>query len=131
MCLADVEAREIDWLWPGKIPAGCITLLVGRPKEGKSFATIDIAARVTTGSPWPDGSGNAPTGSVILVTAEDDPARVIRPRLDAHQADCSKVHLLSAVRRIDAGGKCKDVLFTLSDVAALEAALKAHPDCRL
>jgi hypothetical protein len=128
--LADVEPREIRWLWQGRIPLGRITLLVGRPGEGKSFLTTDMAARVTTGTPWPDGSA-CPKGSVILISAEDDPGDTIRPRLDASRADCRKVHLLPAVRRVDAEGKAHDVLFTLADVAALESALKTHPDCKL
>jgi hypothetical protein len=128
--LADVEAREVDWLWPGRIALGRITLLVGRPGEGKSFLTTDMAARVTTGTSWPDGS-DCPAGSVILISAEDDPSDTIKPRLDAHRADCRKVHSLSMVRRIDSEGKKHDVLFTLEDVAALELALKQHPDCKL
>lgn len=130
VCLADVEPREIKWLWPGRVPMGRITLLVGRPGEGKSFLTTDMAARITTGTPWPDGS-DCPAGSVILVSAEDDPADTIRPRLDAHNADVRKVHLLSAVRRLGEDGQPYEMLFTLADVAALEAALKALPDCRL
>lgn len=129
-CLADVEAREISWLWPGRIPLGRITLLVGRPGEGKSFLTTDMAARISTGTPWPDGS-DCPKGSTILVSAEDDPADTIRPRLDAHRADCRRVHLLSAVRWIDDQAKPQERMFTLADLPALEAALKAHPDCRL
>jgi putative DNA primase/helicase len=128
--LADVEPREIRWLWPGRVPLGRITLLVGRSGVGKSFLTCDMAARVSTGTPWPDGS-DCPAGSVILVSAEDDPADTIRPRLDAHYADVQKVHLLSAVRRLGPDGRPHEVLFTLADVAALESALKALPDCRL
>ena len=41
------------------------------------------------------------------------------------------MHLLPSVRRIDAEGKAHDVLFTLADAAALETAIKAHPDCKL
>jgi len=130
LCLADVEPREVRWLWPGRVPLGRITLLVGRPGEGKSFLTTDMAARVTTGTPWPDGS-DCPAGSVILVSAEDDPGDTIRPRLDAHDADVHKVHLLSAVRRVGADGEAHEVMFTLADVVALEMALKTHPDCRL
>lgn len=129
-CMADVEASKIAWLWPGRVPLGRITLLVGRPGEGKSFLTIDMAARVTTGTPWPDGS-ECPAGSVILVSAEDDPADTIRPRLNAHRADCRGVHLLSAVRRVGEDGQHHDVMFTLADVASLEAALRRLPDCRL
>jgi putative DNA primase/helicase len=130
VCLADVQAKSIDWLWPGRVPLGRITLLVGRPGEGKSFLTIDMAARLTTGTPWPDGS-DCPRGSVILICAEDDAGDTIKPRLEGHYADCSKVHLLSMVRRIGEDGKKHDVMFTLEDAAALETALKAHTDCRL
>ena len=130
ICAADVESHEIQWLWPGRIALGRITLLVGRPGEGKSFLTTDMAARVSTGTKWPDGS-ECPAGSVIFISAEDDPGDTIRPRLDAHKADVRKVYLLSAVRTIDEKGRTRDVLFTLADVAALESALKQHPDCRL
>ncbi|MFQ5732842.1 MAG: AAA family ATPase, partial [Planctomycetaceae bacterium] len=129
-CLADIEARPINWLWPRRIPAGRITLLVGRPGEGKSFLTCDLAARISTGTPWPDGS-TCSRGSVLLVTAEDDPSDTIRPRLDAHHADVRRVHILTAVRHADENGDVTEVMFTLRDVAALEAALKTLPDCRL
>jgi putative DNA primase/helicase len=130
VCMADVEAREVRWLWPGRIPLGRITLLVGRPGEGKSFFTMDAASRVSTGSPWPD---DAPCerGSVLIISGEDDPADTIRPRLDAHHADVSCVHLLSMVRRIGENGKPFEVMFSLHDLHALEAALQRIPDCKL
>lgn len=128
-CLADVEPRAVEWLWPRRIPLGRISMLVGRPGEGKSFLTTDMAARVTTGTPWPDGSP-CPKGSVILISAEDDPADTIRPRLDAHYADVQRVHLLSAVLRIDSDGQ-HERLITLADVDAIEAALVKLPDCKL
>jgi len=131
ICMADVQPCEVKWLWPGRIPLGRISLLVGRPGEGKSFATTDVAARVSTGAPWPDGSGNAPRGSVIFICAEDDPADTIRPRLDAHHADVSRVKVLAIVRRFDDDGKPHDVMFTLADLASLKAALIATPDCVL
>lgn len=129
-CLADVEPREVAWLWPGRVPLGRTTLIVGRPGEGKSFLTTYMAANVTLGREWTDGSA-CPCGSVILVSAEDDPGDTIRPRLDAHGADVRKVHLLSAVRRMGDDGKPIEAMFTLADLPALEAALKRTPDCRL
>ncbi len=128
-CMADVEPRPISWLWPGRIPLGRITLLVGRPGAGKSFLTTDAAARVTTGTPWPDGS-DCPKGSVILISAEDDPGDTIRPRLDAHYADVGKVHLLSAVRQEDGNGQYERLL-TLADVDAIKEALTRLEDCKL
>ena len=124
-----MEPRSISWLWQGRIPLGRIALLVGRPGEGKIVLTTDMAARVTTGTPWPDGA-LCPKGSVILISAEDDPGDTIRPRLDAHHANVRRVHLLSAVRRVDSGGQ-HERMITLADVDAIEAALEKLPDCKL
>ena len=128
-CLANVEPCPVSWLWPGRIPLGRITLLAGRPGEGKSLLTTDMAAHVTTGTPWPDGS-SCPQGSVILISAEDDPADTIRPRLDAHHADVRRVHLLSAVRHIK-NDNDQERPFSLVDVNAIEVALARLPDCKL
>lgn len=130
VCMASVPCKPINWLWPQRVAAGRITLLVGMPGAGKSFLTCDMAARVSTGQPWPDGSA-CPAGSVILVTAEDDPSDTIRPRLDAHNADLSRVHLLSMVRRFGANGEVMNTLFTLTDIAHLEDALRQVRDCKL
>jgi len=124
-CVADIEPRAIPWLWRNRIALGRITLLAGRPGDGKSFAALDLAARITTETPFPDGTP-CPKGSVIVVNAEDDPNDVIRPRLDALQADVRKIHLLSAVR-----SKGKERMVTLADIPAIEAALQRHKDCRL
>src|SRR6476646_5561808 len=64
VCLADVPAAEVDWLWPGRIAVGKVTLLAGDPGLGKSFVTLDMAARVSIGAAWPManaewGVGNA------------------------------------------------------------------------
>lgn len=128
-CLADVEPREVSWLWMGRIPLGRLSLLVGRPGEGKSFLTIEITAHVTKGTPWPDGS-DCPKGSVVLISAEDHPADTIRPRLDAHAADLRNVHLLPAVRKVDSEGH-SERLITLADIDAIEATLLKLPDCKL
>jgi hypothetical protein len=100
---------------------------VGRPGEGKSYLTIDAAARVSTGTPWPDGA-ECPRGDVLMLSAEDDPSDTIRPRLDAHRADVARVHLLSVVRRMDDDG---ERLITLADVGAIDAALERLAECRL
>lgn len=129
-CMADVEAQQVSWLWAGRIPMGRITLLVGKPGEGKSFLMLDLAGRLSRGLSWPDGMP-CKKGHVLLITAEDGAADTIRPRLDACGADVRRVHLLSAVRRIGADGKPRELMFSLSDVDALEAALKRLPECRL
>ena len=124
LCMADVVAREVVWLWKDRIPMGRISLLAGQPGCGKSFISTDIAARVTRGAAFPDGAP-CPAGSVLMIAGEDDPADTIRPRLDAHEADAGKVQLLTATVKFDAKGCKREAAFTLADLPALERALEA------
>jgi hypothetical protein len=128
-CLADVEPTAIRWLWKDRIPRGRLTLLVGRPGEGKSFVTCDLAARISNGTRFPDGA-DCEAGSVLLLTAEDDPADTIRPRLDAAGADCSRIHLLSAIRSSDDDGEHERPV-SLHHIDLIEQAIQRVPDCRL
>ncbi|MDO8750664.1 MAG: AAA family ATPase [Dehalococcoidia bacterium] len=91
--LSDITPQHVRWLWPGRIAMGKLNLLVGDPGVGKSFITLDVAARVSLGGPWPDG-GDAIEGNVILVTAEDGIADTVRPRLDALGANVSRIKVL-------------------------------------
>ncbi|MGC9260692.1 MAG: AAA family ATPase [Phycisphaerae bacterium] len=129
-CVAEVEARQVDWLWPGRIPLGRISMLVGRPGEGKSFLTAYMAAIISVGGHWPDGM-YCPQGSVILVSGEDDPGDTIRPRLDAHGADCTRIYILKTVAYCDSTGAKKERGFTLADIPQLERALIDHPGIKL
>ncbi len=43
--MSEIERQELQWLWPGRIPLGKLTLFAGDPGLGKSLATLDIAAR--------------------------------------------------------------------------------------
>lgn len=124
--LDSVEARAVEWLWPGRIPLGKLTVIAGDGGCGKSTLTVDIAARVTTGKAWPDQAGTPTPGGVVVLSAEDDPADTIRPRMDAHDADCSRVKLLRAT--VEAG---KERMVTLEDLPSLEQAIDATPGCRL
>ncbi|PYT27616.1 MAG: hypothetical protein DMG58_20010 [Acidobacteria bacterium] len=90
---SEVKPEHVEWLWDGRIPLGKITILDGDPGLGKSALTLDIAARITTGSPMPDGSPGV-DGGVVVLNAEDDEADTIVPRLMAMNADLTRVRLL-------------------------------------
>ena len=128
--LSDVEPEPVRWLWPGRIPLGKLTLLCGDPGLGKSFITLDLAARVSSGRFWPDlPLVPNPSGGVVLLSAEDDLADTIRPRLDAAGADPSRVVAIQAVRRTKGG---REEYFSLDeDLPALETAVRQTADCRL
>ena len=94
--LSEVRAEQVDWVWPRRIPRGKLSIWEGDPGVGKSAATTDVAARVSAGHPWPDGTpGEA--GGVVLLSAKDGLADTIRPRLEAAGGDPSKVLALATV----------------------------------
>ena len=96
--VADVESERVSWLWPGWLPFGKLVSLAGDPGLGKSTVALDLAARISTGDPMPDGSTIEQARDVLILSAEDSLADVIRPRLEAAGADLGRVHVLPAVR---------------------------------
>ncbi len=158
VCLASVAPSDVRWLWPGRVALGKLTLLAGDPGLGKSFVTLDIAARVSRGTPWPDEparrgagetrrQGDGETGvagvrspspplplspsSVVLLSAEDDLADTIRPRLEAHGADCRRIVALRAVGRPGDDQHASRWFDLGTDLAHLEQLVERLGDCRL
>lgn len=126
--ISDVVPVPIEWLIPNKVPFGKITLLAGQPGLGKSFLTIDLISRVTTGGEVPgnhDGECIA-DGSVVLLSAEDDLADTIRPRLDSAGADTTRVHVLTTMK-VDG----RFMPFDLSYLASLESLIVRIGDVKL
>ena len=96
VCLLDVQAVEVNWLWEGRIPFGVITKIEGDPGAGKGTITIDLASRASTGRPMPlSALAHEPFSVLLLTTAEDDLAATIKPRLLAAGADCARVHAVT------------------------------------
>lgn len=124
--VADVPPQEVVWLWKGRIARGKLTIIGGHPGISKSTVTIDMAARVTVGGPWPCGEGTAPKGSVVFITSEDDVGDTIHPRLAAAGADVSQVHVLKGMAQGNGDGRRGFDLTT--DIAALEDAVRKIGD---
>jgi len=95
---SEIEPEPVTWIWPGVIATGRVTNLVGHPGLGKSQVSIDIAATISTGRPWPGGTANERAGHVLILSAEDDAADTIVPRLISAAADRAAVHLVKAVK---------------------------------
>jgi putative DNA primase/helicase len=96
VCVADVQPRPIEWLWPGRIARGKLTLLAGLPNMGKSQIVIDISARLSAGFEWPDG-GRAPVCGTLMFSAEDSVEDTIRPRYEAAGAELRDLHVVKMV----------------------------------
>ena len=123
----DVKSESVSWLWLKRVPRGKLTIFAGDPGEGKSLVTIDIAARQSRGDKFPDGA-HCEVGDTIFLSAEDDAADTIRPRLDAAGADVSKIHRVKAVRVTLTGGGTGESAFSLErDLERLEEALRKNP----
>jgi putative DNA primase/helicase len=94
--LDQVDAEPVQWLSPGRLAAGKITILDGDPGLGKSTLLCEFAARITRGQALPGGEPGAPR-DVVILSAEDDLRDTIRPRIDAAGGDSTRVVSLLAV----------------------------------
>ncbi len=87
---SQIQRENVDWLWPGRLAIGKITILDGDPDVGKSTLTCDIGGALTTRAPLSGGHCLDKAAGVVFVNAEDGASDVIRPRLEAAGADLSK-----------------------------------------
>lgn len=126
--MSSIVPREVRWLVPGKIPLGKLTLLAGDPGLGKSFVTMDMAARLSVGGEIPGAPGECfVAASSLIFFAEDGADDTVAPRLIRAGADLDKILTLESVR--DQVGRLTP--FNLGYLDHLDYALSTIPDCRL
>jgi AAA domain len=111
--LADIQPEPVQWLWDGRIPLGKVTLLESEPGVGKSTLTMELAARVSRGSPMPLMKIHPEPSNVVIFSGDDGLADTVRPRLDAAGADLTKIWSID--REIDEEdvAKLKPILIIL------------------
>ena len=120
-----LKPEPVRWLWPGWLALGKLALLAGAPGTGKTTAALSMAATVTAGGRWPDGS-RCPAGDVLIWSGEDDPADTLLPRLVAAGSDRSRVYFVDDV--MEAGEPRP--FDPAHDVPALLAAARQLPELR-
>jgi putative DNA primase/helicase len=95
---SEIEPEPVQWIRPGVLASRRVTGLVGHPGRGKSLVAVDIAATISTGRNWPGGAVNGTAYDTVILSAEDDAADTLVPRLMAADADLPRVHLVRAVK---------------------------------
>jgi hypothetical protein len=96
---AEVTRREVEWLWPDRVPLGMVSEWIGDPGLGKSCGAVGLAAVVTTGDAVPlHPEHRVGPAAVVLVSGEESWECVIKPRLAAAGADMRRVHTVEGVR---------------------------------
>jgi putative DNA primase/helicase len=126
--LDQVEETYQSWLWPGRIPLGAITTIVGFGGEGKSFFSCAVASAVSRGSKFCDGA-TAPHGAVIVMAGEDLPQN-LKSRYEANGADLAKIILLAGQRIYTKAG-ITETNITLRDIDLIRQAVDQTPVARL
>lgn len=77
-----VKPEKIRWLWRNRIPRGMLTVVAGRPDQGKGLFATHVAAEVSC------------KGTKVLYSAaEDSYGLMTRPRLEAAGAKLENVFL--------------------------------------
>lgn len=118
---SDVRMRAVRWIWHGWLAQGKLHLLAGPPGLGKTTIATGIAAIMTVGGRWPDGT-QAPSGSVLVWSAEDDIADTLAPRLAVAGANLDRVQFVTG----ESGS-----FDPATEMAALQLAAAKMQDLRL
>ena len=126
--LADIAPERIRWLWSGLIPAGALTLVIGDTTAAKSALTLDWAARISNGTPWPNGMPNR-VGTTLFLSAEDPLRKMSLPRFLAAGGNRRRVVYIHGIPR---DGSPAGSLFSLQrDLEKLESLIRRRGDVRL
>lgn len=101
--LNTIDPKEVEWLWEPFIPFSMITIMEGDPGVGKSFLAMQLAAQISIGGELPEGQ-KLDRGRVLYLSAEDDAAYTIRPRIDAMGGDPSRIRVQGDFLSLDEKG---------------------------
>lgn len=79
---AEIQPKKVRWLFRNRIPRGMITVVAGKPDQGKGLFAAHLAADVSRRG-----------GNVIYSAIEDAADMMTRPRLEAAGANLNRVLL--------------------------------------
>lgn len=128
--LSGVETAAVEWLVPGLFPRGELSVLGADGGTGKGLWQAQLIAHVTTGKPNGFFSGAIQNpGRVLIFSGEDDPAKVLRPRMLAAGADVDRVFFKASdgffkengyLLAIDSGDMADMIRSTAADMVIID-----------
>jgi putative DNA primase/helicase len=118
--------EAVRWLWDGWLARGKLHLLAGAPGTGKTTIAVSIAATVSAGVRWPDGSAGE-HGDVLIWSGEDGVADTLLPRLMVAGGYPGRVHFVDGITE---HGKARP-FDPATDMPALMRAARLLPNLRL
>lgn len=96
--MADVETKEIEWLWNPFIPLGEFTLMDGMEGIGKSWIACALACAVADGVRLPfSETAPLPPSKVLMLSAEDSLSHTVKPRLLSMNANLGRILAINSV----------------------------------
>ena len=118
---SDLSIRATRWLWDGWLARGEMHILGGAPSTGKTTITLSMAATMSIGGRWPDGS-ICIQRNVVIWSGEDSFETTLGPRLIKSGANLDNIYFIQGV--LDASGKrpfdpAKDMKYLQEKMAAI------------
>jgi hypothetical protein len=104
--MSDVQAEDVSWLWEPFLALQTFNLLEGEEGIGKTFLVCALACAIASGKGLPlvtEGK-HIEASNVLLISAEDSLAHVLKPRLEAMSAPCDKIIAIDSAFTFDAKG---------------------------
>lgn len=121
---SDVKPQDVQWLWRDRIPQGKLTIIAGPAGVGKSQIVAGLAATISTGGVFNGCADPVRAGRIMMLSAEDDAADTVRPRLEAAGANLDQIDFIEAIG-------AKERQFDLQrDLEALEYQIRVFGDVR-
>lgn len=113
-----IKPEAIAWIWHDWLAKGKLHILAGAAGTGKTTLSLSIAATISNGGFFPDGSKAEP-GNVIVWSGEDDAGDTIIPRLIGSGADLNRIQIINGC----ISGTERDAFDPSQDISLLQDAV--------
>ena len=119
---ADIVARDIEWLWFGRVAKRFLSVVTGDPEAGKTYVDAYIASVTSRGYQFFGDNRQRQPGNVLWFESGENPlSEVMVPRLEQLGADGKRINFVT-------GTTTEDGWFSLdTDREMLKAELGSTP----